>query len=276
MMRNEVERVCYSIHVGSSVLQIEVKPSLDSNDHQVRFLVDGEEIIRSWWDDMLGLDPDDILVSPSPLRRDGRHTATIARCSCGVVGCGSNEVEIYPDDDAVVWRGVGEPLRFGASDYLAELERAEQDTSWESADRTVARLVRLSVDRDHLVRHGLSFGWTSGRVRPNEFTVSLNLEPGFRQVLVSIPWTSQTPGQLASEITTLLRQLPSEWRSVMCQAQGLDHSLTAIAGPGWRLGSDLTGRWTRYDAHDDRRAAAVPPRHVRVQCHRVSSRFLQI
>jgi hypothetical protein len=222
--------------MGSNVLHIEIKPSPDSNDHEVRFLVDGEDIIHSWWDDMLGLDPDEILVPPSSLRREGRHTVTIARCSCGIVGCGSNDVEIYPDDDAVVWRGVGAPLRFRASDYLAEVERAEQDISWEPAHRTVARLVRLSVDRERLARHGLTFQWASGRLETNVFTVSLNLDPGFRQVLVTIPWSLQAPNQLALEITTLLKQLPRDWRSVMCRPQGPDHSLPAIAGPGWRLG----------------------------------------
>jgi hypothetical protein len=85
--------------------RIEVRPSPETNDHEVRFVADGEDLICRFWDGMMGLDPDDILFEPCPLRAGAEsHQATVARCSCGVVGCGSIEVEINRSPEHVEWR----------------------------------------------------------------------------------------------------------------------------------------------------------------------------
>jgi hypothetical protein len=109
--------------------RIDVRPSPETNDHEVRFFADGEDVIDRRWNDMIGLDPDDILVRPCPLHSgDKPHRATVARCGCGVIGCGSIEVEVTRCSENVEWTW-GSPdspktLRFLATSYDAEVERA--------------------------------------------------------------------------------------------------------------------------------------------------------
>ncbi len=87
-----------------SSFEIRVLASTDSNDHQVRFVADGEDLIRRFWGDMLGLDPDDILLRPSQLlATEQPHNATIARCCCGVIGCGSVDVQVSRSVNTVLW-----------------------------------------------------------------------------------------------------------------------------------------------------------------------------
>ena len=179
----------------------EIRPSPQTNDHEVRFFADGEDIIDRYWNGMIGLDPDDILVTPCPLL-GGResHRITVARCSCGEIGCGSVEVEVTRSRERVDWTwsrpGSSETLEFLAPVYDAEVTRRLSDTTWETPDRTAARLLAGTVDREALRRHGLSYSWGSGRVCKGTFTVSLNLEPGPYQVLVHLPCGSESPEQI--------------------------------------------------------------------------------
>ena len=67
-----------------TTFRIVVRLSPETNSHEVRFLADGDDVIARYWDDMLGLDPDDILVKPCPLRSGTTpHRATVAVRSCG-------------------------------------------------------------------------------------------------------------------------------------------------------------------------------------------------
>jgi hypothetical protein len=87
-----------------SAFRIEIRSSPETNDHEVRFFADGEDIIDRCWNGMIGLDPDEILVRPCPLQGGGeQHRATVARCSCGVIGCGSIEVEVSRSPENVEW-----------------------------------------------------------------------------------------------------------------------------------------------------------------------------
>jgi hypothetical protein len=73
--------------------RIKVQPSPETSGHEVCLLADGENLIERFSSDMIGLDPDDLLVEPCPLRaQETPHTATIGRCTCGGIGCGSVEV----------------------------------------------------------------------------------------------------------------------------------------------------------------------------------------
>jgi hypothetical protein len=219
-----------------------IRPSPDTNDHEVRFLADGVDLIARHWGDMKGLDPDDIIVDPCPLHSgDASVSVTIARCSCGVVGCGSVEVEIRRSPDYVVWecaeRGqTNHPLRlcFVAESYEAEVERALHDHSWETPDRTAARLLASMVERDQLARYHLTYSWASGRIRARTFTVSLNLEPGPFQVLVHVPWDGQSAQKIAQTCRDLLAQPPDAWPEVVWHAQGADRTPPPFNGPGWR------------------------------------------
>lgn len=222
-------------------LRIDIRPSPETNDHEVRFFGDGDDIIARFWDDMMGLDPDDILVEPCPLDASSKpHKATVARCSCGVIGCGSIEVNIErsPVDIKWFWGEAGSPqaLSFLAASYDEELRRALSDTSWETPDRTAARLLAKQVDRQALASHGLAFSWGSGRVRKGAFSVSLQLEPGPYQVLVHLPWTGEAPEVIARECVEFLREPPSHWLEAEWFPQQVNLGPPSLAGPSWRRG----------------------------------------
>jgi hypothetical protein len=223
--------------------RIDVRPSPETNDHEVRFVADDEDIIARRWNDMIGLDPDDILLTPCPLRATAEpHKVTVARCSCGVIGCGSIEVEVARSSDSVEWTWGNadspEGMRFLATNYDVEVERALADTSWETADRTAARLLAGKVDRQALARLGLSFTWASGRVRKGAFSVSLSLEPGPYQILVHLPWRSESPEELARKGARLLREQPSSWIGTEWLPQQANLGPPSLAGPSWRRGGN--------------------------------------
>ena len=218
--------------------RIEVSASRESNDHQVRFMADGQDLISRFWKDMLGLDPDEILLTPCPLLPAEEATAvTIARCSCGVVECGSEAVRILRQSGAVEW-GVGKRpnviLTFPAADYEREVLRALSDSGWETPDRTAARLVRTGADMTLLRQRGYGFGWASGRVRDGFFTVSLMQQPGPCQVLVHVPWVGERPQELAIAVLQELSQPPGYWRDVEWSPVGEDVGVPRDSGRGWR------------------------------------------
>ncbi len=135
------------------MFRIEVRSSPHTNDHEVRFIADEEDIIAHLEKGVIGLDPDDILVEPCPLRGSAKpHRATVARCDCGVIGCGDIEVEVRRSQDIVEWETRSDPpqtLQFPSPVYDAEVERALHDTSWETPDRTAARILGRTVDREN-------------------------------------------------------------------------------------------------------------------------------
>src|SRR6266851_2773078 len=85
-------------------LRIQVQPSPETNDHEVQLLVDGKSLVDCFSSGLIGFDPDDLLTDPCPLRAENSsRPVIIGRCSCGIVGCGSVEVEIRRDHDHVMW-----------------------------------------------------------------------------------------------------------------------------------------------------------------------------
>jgi hypothetical protein len=221
--------------------RIDVRASPETNDHEVRFFGDDEDIIALRWNDMIGLDPDDILLPPCPLNATAEpHRATIARCNCGVVGCGSIDVEVKRSSESVDWTwgnaNSKKGIRFVARNYDAEVERALTDTSWETPDRTAAKLLAARVDRSALARHGLSFAWASGRVRKGAFSVALNLEPGPYQILVHLAWNGESPETIAPKFAGLLGERPSSWIGAEWFPQQANLGPPSLSGPSWRRG----------------------------------------
>jgi len=221
-----------------------VKPSPETNDHEVRLLGDGEDLIARFWEGMIGLDPDQLLLQPCALiPSTAGHKATIARCDCGEVGCGNVQVFVRSEDERVAWVDGDRTLRFSSSQYLSEIARAQSDTGWETPDRTAGRLVRQRVDRAVLARAGMTFDWASGRISKGQLTISLRLEPGPYQVLVSIPWKEELPPEIADVAVAALRRDPRTWEAVGYFPQGGDLGDPPLSGPGWKLrGRRLTWR----------------------------------
>lgn len=217
-------------------LRIEVRASPETNDHEVRLLADGKSLVDSFSSGLIGLDPDDLLTDPSPLRAESSSRAVIiGRCSCGIVGCGSVEVEIRRDHDRVIWMAMdsSQQVCFLADQYDAEVERALRDHSWETPERTAARLISIVVDRDLLARRGFVFSWASGRCRHGMMTAALVLTPGPFQVLINVPWNGDNIESIVRQLSLILGQPPEKWPNVECNPQVEGLGPPPITGPGW-------------------------------------------
>ena len=220
--------------------RIEITPSPETNSHEVRLFGDEQDLIALFPDRLIGMDPDDILGASSPLRASSEsHTATVARCACGEVGCGSAEVRIVRDGESIIW-AYNDDLGFvfDARAYDHELARAIVDASWETPDRTAARLFAASPLPDRLAQLGFRFEWASGRARQDTFTVSLRLRAeGTYQVLVNEPWGQESPEEIVARMRETIEQAPQSWSNVewFPQSPPIRHA-PAIAGPGWRRG----------------------------------------
>jgi hypothetical protein len=192
--------------------RIAVKPSPETNDHEVCLLGDGKDLIKHFAGKMIGLDPDTVLVEPCQLRAEPTaHTALIGRCSCGEIGCSRVEVEIQGDGEVVTWKQAGAPqIQFLAGQYNAEIDRALRDFSWETPNRTAARLISKEVDRNLLARRGFRLSWASGRCRKGVMTAAL-LGPAPHQVLVNLPWDGKDVGSIVNEFKVLLSAPPETW-----------------------------------------------------------------
>lgn len=222
-------------------LQIAVLPSPETNDHQVRFLIDDDDVISRNWGAMLGLDPDDILIEPCPLRAHTvSKTIILARCSCGVVGCDHRTIEIVRTVDHVAWQfepsatvPTQQSFHFHPTTYNFEIERALHDTTWETPDRTAARLLVTAAPHGKLAESGLTYEWASGRIRNETLTLSLKLVPGPYQILVHIPWKHESPSQIATRAAHILTQTPSTWSNVQWHQLAPHLGAPSIAGPNW-------------------------------------------
>lgn len=202
--------------------RLRVVESPATGDFEVVPLGDGTDLVRAIDDSCMGLDPDDMLIAPSRLLPDEPADVEIGRCHCGVVGCGDIGVVITCGDEVTTWQAYdGRMYRFNGPAYAAEVERAIRDTSWETPDRTAARLVRERVDRDLLFRQGLAFQWASGVARRGHFSVSMSLlaEP-HRQVLLSIPWKEESVEEIAASMVAQLRTDARTWERVSISGMG--------------------------------------------------------
>jgi len=156
-----------------------ITPSLETNDHQVRIWIDGVD----WLDDTsLGLDPAEFFRQ-SALRSTG--PLIVGRCECGVIGCDDTTVEVQRTSKLVTWSNAnGLDLAFDLQSYDSEIQRANEDHSWENVNRTAERfandeLIGLEID-------GFRFQWASTRIKPETLSMSfLRLD---QQRLIEIAW----------------------------------------------------------------------------------------
>lgn len=194
--------------------QVRVRPSPETNDHEVCLFSGDESLVDYFCSEMMGMDPDELLIEPCPLGAlSAPHIAVIGRCNCGVTGCGSVAVEICREGNLVTWKSSDSHLlvSFIAEQYDTEIERALRDFSWETPDRTAARLIAKAIDRDILRSRGLEFEFASGRCREGRMTVALRGRPGTGQVLVDLPWDGKSAEGIANEFRLLLITAPESW-----------------------------------------------------------------
>ncbi|MEU8238441.1 hypothetical protein AB0C07_09360 [Actinoplanes missouriensis] len=188
----------------------------------------------------LGMDPYDLLIPANRLlATPGPRTIPIARCGCGVYGCGSTDVTITRDGGLVHWDWSSEVpmsrgVSFATAQYDAEVERVADDHSWETAERTAGRLVLTHVDRPALQVHGLTVTWVANDHRdPEQFRVALQLGDDY-QVFLDTPWLDSSPEELAVRVCETLAREPGRWRASWHAVRPTIPGPPAIARRSWR------------------------------------------
>lgn len=137
--RDEIEP-----HRGTDSLRLEVVEVDESvGGFELQVFVNGVEMTEIAAG--MSMDPNDVLVPTNKLiATPTPHEAPIARCGCGVYGCGTTDGVIVRDGDLVHWDWKHEvpmdrSVTFHAADYDAEMARLTSAYSWETPERTAGR-----------------------------------------------------------------------------------------------------------------------------------------
>ena len=217
--------------------RIRACPSEIPDYFEVCLFADETDLVEQFESGYMGLDPYDLLIEPCALRAgNSPHVALIGRCGCGIIGCGSIEVTIQKVGERVIWTSAdsSRSVQFEASQYHAEVERALNDHTWETADRTAGRLILQSIDRKLLLRQGLEFSWISGTSDEGMMTVLLELTPGPYDVLVRVPWDGQGVEWIVNRFKNIFREPAETWPHVEWRPQKNGLGPPPITGPGWK------------------------------------------
>lgn len=189
---------------------------------------------------------DSKVVDLSPLiQGTSARRVALYLCSCGIAGCGVIAPVVATDGDIVTWSdfrdytGVFErpddpvgdaegrelpipQIRFDARQYVAEVERAIADRTWESQSRATARILRaMLAEHDELIRGGdRQLGWVShawwhegvGRFEIELRGTRVKASDRYQQFIVAMTAKFGTPTSRARSIVDRLLTVPvSEW-----------------------------------------------------------------
>lgn len=231
---------------GLSVLSLQFQVVDDRPDWPaVRVLVDGRDPFAAVAPGWRGFDPAKMLGPGSPLLPEdlGRRVAVYC-CSRGKPGCGVIAPVIVPSPDGrrVSWvdfrdyvgvfvgpvtesviEDEGRPwdlpdLHFDREQYVAEIERASRDGSWETDRRKTARLLYERLEPLELVLPpDLGLAWASPAWSEDGVTLMfqrLIRAPRFevRQQMLRLTSTLDDPAQAAEDMAQrLLSTFPDDW-----------------------------------------------------------------
>ncbi len=167
-----------------SSLSYQIIASPDSNDHQVRLFVDGADWIG---ESHLGLDPPELVKQ---LTEHPPSRLIVARCSCGVLGCGDVVATLIRTAKTVEWSCVNrQPVVFDAEHFDNQIRALTNDHSWEPAGRTVERLLD-EMFFGKVTDDGYLFEWSSTRFQP--FLVMISVRKIQDQKLLEFSWDGET------------------------------------------------------------------------------------
>lgn len=165
-------------------ISFQIQPASESNDHQVRILIDDEDILGK---DYLGIDPPVFFSQPN-INKDGE--LMIGRCTCGDEGCSSYPVNVKVNENTISWTDDhGLNLVFDRNDYAVSFNKAANDHSWEDINRRVERLV-TNILKGTKTKDNYSFGWASARIKNKNITLSYHKNND--QELFDIKWDGST------------------------------------------------------------------------------------
>jgi hypothetical protein len=236
---------------GVRRLELRVEPydPVTVDQFELIILVDGENLLAA--QRFVGFDPWDILgpdvplLPPQPIPR-----VAVARCGCGIAGCGALAPLILKRGDEVVWTDfrsfTGDydgPIAeddpdltratvcdlpevvFDGTQYRAEVARASADYSWETPQRRTTRLFVEYLDRetDRLSELGWRLrprrgqwsrpGWLEDRLHVVLQDVTDLAGPLWpKEICVLLRAEAETPAESAAlMVDFLFRTPPEQW-----------------------------------------------------------------
>jgi hypothetical protein len=164
-----------------NALTFEIRPSPETNDHEIRVLVDGVGVLENG---QMGVDPPQFFRQFSEPQY---QQLLIGRCGCGVVGCYDDIVAVEIGPSGVTWRGRN-VFHFDRTHYDAAIRTASNDFSWEDSNRRAERLVGQILKGCEA--EGFIFEWASARIAPKVMNLSF-MKDG-RQKLLQFVWDGAT------------------------------------------------------------------------------------
>ena len=188
-------------------LTLEVSPSVESNDHQVRIFVDGKD----WFEfEYLGIDPPRFFEQTTFLG----GALIVGRCLCGVEGCADIWANVKEQNGLVEWEFEHRAsLKFSKEGYVSAIERAKNDHTWEDIKRTAERLV--SVEFKNTSIESLSFEWASARIEEKKIHLSFcrkGGQEGYVQKMLALAGTALTPTMLLKMGNALSPAIHISWK----------------------------------------------------------------
>jgi len=182
-------------------LSFNIIPSPESNDHQIRILIDNEDWLH---DDYLGIDPPRFFQQETFLGGE----LLVDRCDCGVEGCCDLIVNVISDKDKIIWtNNDGLNLQFDKAEYLEVFELSKTDFKWEDINRRVERLV-TNIFKGSQTIDGLTFDWASCRIENHKVCLSYSKKgfpEDFKQEILKIDWDGRTENEVINKADKFLR-----------------------------------------------------------------------
>jgi hypothetical protein len=183
-------------------ISFNILPSLDTNDHETRVLVDNEDLLG---DDYVGVDPPSFF-SQEPFDKSG--ILLIGRCTCGVEGCCDYTINASVNDDNIAWTNEnGLQLIFNRYDYISAFENCKRDYSWEDIKRKVERL-STEVLKNTQTIDNYNFNWASARINENQITLSYSKNGD--QKLFYLAWDGQSDNDVVENAIGFLKENTSK------------------------------------------------------------------
>lgn len=178
-------------------LSFNILPSPDTNDHEIRILIDDEDFLG---DDFLGLDPT-LFFSQDNFDKNGE--LIIGRCTCGVEGCCDYPVTVVVNQANVLWTNSnGLNLCFNMQDYSRSIDAAKNDYSWEDIKRKVERLT-TNILKHTQTKDNYIFNWSSARINDKQITLSYSKNGD--QKLFYIVWDGQSENNIEENAKRFFR-----------------------------------------------------------------------
>jgi len=146
-------------------LNLNIEPSFESNDFQVRIIIDNDDIFP----ELLGLDPVDFFKQDF---QKPNSEVIIARCECGVIGCFDTTAKIEIDETSIFWKiSNSTKYRFNIAEYNTCINDTKNDESWETVERIMERKIGSEfINYKYLNEYKLD--WVSLRNNDNKIKIS--------------------------------------------------------------------------------------------------------